>query len=80
MTKADLLRINGIGEPTAAKLVADGITTKAELKTALQKVALPARHIYSNAQAAVLDALDFPTIGAPTVSQYTRQPETDREL
>ena len=39
MTKADLLRIDGIGEPTAAKLVADGITTKSELKTVLQEVA-----------------------------------------
>ena len=80
MTKADLLRIDGIGEPTATKLVADGITTKSELKAALQEVSPPARHIYSNAQTAVLAALDLPTIGAPAVSQYTRQPETDREL
>ena len=34
MSKADLLRIDGIGEPTAAKLVADGVTTASELKTA----------------------------------------------
>ncbi|WP_152529856.1 hypothetical protein [Candidatus Halobonum tyrrellensis] len=80
MTKADLLQIGGIGEPTVAKLVADGITTKAELQTVLQEVAPPARHIYSSAQAVVLAALDLPTIGAPTVSQYTRQSETDRTL
>ena len=80
MTKADLLQIDRIGEPIAAKLVADGITTKSELKTVLQEVSPPARHIYSNAQTAVLAALDLPTIGAPSVSQYTRQPGTEREL
>ena len=80
MTKADLLRIDGIGKPTAAKLVADGITSKPELKTVLQEVAPPARHIYSSAQAAVLAALDHRMIGAPTVAQYTHQPESDREL
>ena len=73
MMKANLLRIDGIGEPTAAKLVADGVTTTSELKTAPQAVVPSTRHIYLSTQVTVLVALGLSTIGASTVSQYTRQ-------
>jgi hypothetical protein len=80
VTKSDLLEIHGIGEHAADKLVADGVTTVAELKRVLQEIEPPAGHIYSSYQLAVLSALELPTVGERTVAQYTRRTVSDDEI
>lgn len=80
MTKSNLLQIHGIGEVAADALAKDGVTTAEELKEALRTLEPPAGHIYSTFQLEVLETLDLPTIGNPTVSRYTRHTDTKDEV
>lgn len=80
MTKSDLLKIPGIGEHAANALVNDGITAAGELEEALQTLDPSADHIYSTFQLDVIDEFNLPTIGAQSISQYTRRKMSDDEL
>jgi hypothetical protein len=80
VTKSNLLQIHGIGEFAADALTKDGVTTTEGLKEALRNLDPPAGHIYSSFQLEVLETLDLPTIGNPTVSQYTRRTDTYDEV
>lgn len=80
MTQTDLLAITGIGEVAVDKLSQDGITTTTGLIQALKKLEPPAQHIYSASQITVINELDLPTSGAETISQYTRQTNSDDDV
>jgi hypothetical protein len=80
VTKSDLLEVHGIGENAANALMKDGVTTTEQLKRALQELSPPAGHIYSSFQLDILSAMDLPTIGDQSVSQYTRKKDAGGEV
>lgn len=80
MTDPALSDVRGIGPTAIETLSAEGITSVAELRDALEELAPGAGAIYSAHQLDVIEQLDLPTAGGQHLSQYTRQSDPETEL